>query len=99
MPAKPYITTTKIPMSVTIAGDLSGKLLTHQQRVAAIRENIANPGVRAVLQMLEDEAVQQQGTAQLAATVQAGLSPYHCGAAASVNNVLDAVAAAIKDPD
>jgi hypothetical protein len=92
MPAKPTTTT----MSVTVAGDLSGKLLSNEQRAAAIRENRDNPGVRAVLQMLEDEAVQQQGTAQLATTVQAGLSAYHCGAAASVNNVLDAVASILR---
>jgi len=86
-------------MSVTIAGELSGKLLSADQRTAAIRENRDNPGVRAILQMLEDEAVQQQGTAQLPTTVQAGLTTYHCGAAASVNNVLDAVAGILKEPD
>lgn len=70
--------------------------MTAEQRTAAIRENRDNPGVRAVLQILEDEAVQQQGTAQLPSTVQAGLTAYHCGAAAAVNNVLDAVASVLK---
>lgn len=92
---KPKASAEKI--SVTVAGDLSGKLMTPNQRVAAIRENVSNPGLRAVLQILEDEAVQQQGTAQLPSTVQAGLTAYYVGGAASVNNVLDAIAMALKD--
>ena len=94
MPARPVIHVTP---HVTIAGDLSGKLMSPEERAAAIRENRDNPGVRALLQMLEDEAVQQQGTAQLPTTVQAGLSAYHNGGAAAVNNVIDAAAAALKE--
>ena len=75
-----------------MGGDLSGQLMSPEERAAAIRENRDNPGVRALLQRLEDKAIPRQGSAKLTTTAQAGLSASDNGAT-TVKNVIAAAAA------
>lgn len=79
-----------------IPGRISGDPLTPDQRAKALRDHRRNDGVRALLQMIEDATATAQGTAQNAATVAAGMSPYYNGSAAGLNDVLDEVAKIIE---